>query len=448
MLRSRAGGRPVIQRVARILGVAATVLVVSTASAQTAADKATARKVATEGIELYNAGKFEEALDRLKRAQALYDAPPHLLYMARAQRQLDPPLLVEAAENYQLIVKKELEADAPQAFVQAQADARKELEELEPRIPSLQITVKPEEVDDPKLTIDGAEVAAAVIGISRPINPGEHVVAVSAGGHDPVEKKVQVPEGEKVELLLELTPSKGGVVGSEKPAEPGSETKETKKKQGTFGFMGGLRLGAVFPGGKLGTLENRNRSTTDFFEPGGGLEIHAGVRFARIVTAALFGEFSALTGPKKIEAAGVSVDVESSASARTVGVKVMVGTPRGKLGGFGEIGFGIAHSFEVSVQGTRDIADCKITRTYQGPARLLRIGGGAVFPIGSLIHIVPFGALSIGSFASANTTVDGCLALPFPFDRGDRDIPDADEATHTLLMLGVGGDFVFGADAP
>ena len=34
-------------------------------------------------------GKYADALDRLRRAQALYDAPVHLLYIARAQDKAD-----------------------------------------------------------------------------------------------------------------------------------------------------------------------------------------------------------------------------------------------------------------------------------------------------------------------------------------------------------------------
>src|SRR5690606_33025978 len=93
----------------------ALVLTMSTAAVgQSAADKATARKLATEGIKLYQQGQFDDALDRLKRAQALYDAPVHLLYMARAQVKLGQ--LVEGAESYRRLVRTELDAKAPDVF--------------------------------------------------------------------------------------------------------------------------------------------------------------------------------------------------------------------------------------------------------------------------------------------------------------------------------------------
>ena len=80
-----------------IAALASVSLVQAPALAQSAADKATARNLATAGIKLYQQQKFEEALDKLKRAQELYDAPVHLLYMARCYVKLNK--LVEGAEN-------------------------------------------------------------------------------------------------------------------------------------------------------------------------------------------------------------------------------------------------------------------------------------------------------------------------------------------------------------
>src|ERR1700743_1878747 len=101
----------------------AALLVSPGARAQSAADKATAREAATEGIGLYRAGKYAQALDRLKRAQALYDAPVHLLYIARAEEKLGQ--LVEAPETYRSLDRYTLPAGAPAAWTAAVEDGRK-----------------------------------------------------------------------------------------------------------------------------------------------------------------------------------------------------------------------------------------------------------------------------------------------------------------------------------
>src|SRR5688572_16146702 len=130
-----------LRRVLPPLLITACVLAAAPCLAQTAADKATARKLAGEGIELYQAGKYGEALDKLERAEQLYDAPVHLLYIARTQAKLDKP--VDAAETYRRLVRVKLEPDAPEAFTQAVDDAKKELPEVEAAVPTLRLEVTP-----------------------------------------------------------------------------------------------------------------------------------------------------------------------------------------------------------------------------------------------------------------------------------------------------------------
>src|SRR5690606_24137439 len=127
-------------------------LVGTEAFAQSAAGKATARELAADGIKKFNAGDAEGARVLLEKAQALYDAPIHLLYLARAHDKLGN--LVEAAESYRLLVRTKLDDDAPAVFRKAQEDGITELEKLEPRIARLTITVAPE-VEGLEVTVDG-----------------------------------------------------------------------------------------------------------------------------------------------------------------------------------------------------------------------------------------------------------------------------------------------------
>src|SRR5215471_15936936 len=158
--------RPILAAGRRLLRTASLVLLLGSladsALAQTAADKATAREAATEGIRLYKSGKYADALDRLRRAQSLYDAPVHLLYIARAQDKLGQ--LVEASENYRLLDHYTLPAGAPAAWTSAVEDGRKELANLEPRIPKLRIVATPANLKDAAVEIDGAKVSSAVLG--------------------------------------------------------------------------------------------------------------------------------------------------------------------------------------------------------------------------------------------------------------------------------------------
>ncbi len=72
-------------------------LVSTSAWAQTDSDRATARLLAEEGIALQQQGKYEEALDKLTRAQQIFNAQTHLLLIAQCQVAVGK--LVEGAET-------------------------------------------------------------------------------------------------------------------------------------------------------------------------------------------------------------------------------------------------------------------------------------------------------------------------------------------------------------
>jgi hypothetical protein len=177
------------------------------ASAQTASDKATARQMATEGIQSYKQGKHAEALDLLQRAEQLYDAPVHLIYIARVQAALGK--LVEASETYRRLARTDLAAGAPQAFKDAVTDAQKELQLLEPKIPSLRIDVGPPNTKGLQLKLDGEILSSVVVGINRPTNPGKHTVEAAAADFDAATATVDLLSGGKQSVTLQLRPRPG-----------------------------------------------------------------------------------------------------------------------------------------------------------------------------------------------------------------------------------------------
>lgn len=195
------------------LGVLAT-----PAAAQTDEQKADARAAAEQGASAFQSGNYAEAADLFIRAESLYHAPPHLLFLARAQVKLGQ--LVKARENYRKVARETLAANAPAAFVNAQTDAKKELAELEPRIPMLKVVVKGADGKQVTVTVDGAPIPAQMIGVARPVDPGEREVTASADGMNAASKKITLAEGAKESIELELTPGAGAEAGAT-PAEQG-----------------------------------------------------------------------------------------------------------------------------------------------------------------------------------------------------------------------------------
>ena len=406
-----------------------------------AADKAAARQVATEGIQLFKAEKYAEALDRMRRAQALYDAPVHLLYIARAEAKLG--LLVEASEHYRQLDHYTLPANPPEAWSAAVEDGQKELASVEPRIPKLRVMTEPP-VSDAGLRIDGADVSSAAVGIPRPINPGKHRVELATPGQPWSAADVDVAEGSTRDVVFKVQPGAAaapqattGVV-----ATTGGEAGGAPKEEPFVGFLGGLRLGLAVPIGKVFKLGNgREVQMNDVAGPGGGLEFHAGIRLGKYFTPIFFLAGHTLSHPDRYDVTGVSdaIGVElKSAAGGTFGIGVLFGTPPGKIGAFGEFGIGLVDYLSISFKnpGLNAVGDCKIDATGAS----LRFGGGAIIPATKWLNVTPVAYLSLGQFTKTST--GNCVEEVS--SQLSKDIDEGNQRAHGMIFLGVGGDVVVG----
>ena len=166
--------------------------------------KATARAAYLEGVKLQDAGNCAEALPRFEAAQKLFDAPTHLLHIGQCQAANGK--LVEASETYQALALKALPNDAPDAFKQAQEDAKKELGHIKPRIPTLRIQIAPAPSSLSSLVVklNGNAIPNEILGIARPVNPGKYKVTVWAAGYKEASETVDVGEGAPKAIDLKL----------------------------------------------------------------------------------------------------------------------------------------------------------------------------------------------------------------------------------------------------
>jgi hypothetical protein len=143
---------------------------------------------------------YATAADRFGRAAALVHAPTLLRDLARAQVGLGK--LVDAHENYSLIIREGVAPDAPQPWVQALADAKAEIVSIPPRLPWVTITVTGP--SNPTVTIDGVTISTASLGVKRPADPGQHEIRAAAPGYYTAKKTVVLNEGESVNIAFEL----------------------------------------------------------------------------------------------------------------------------------------------------------------------------------------------------------------------------------------------------
>jgi hypothetical protein len=217
--------------------------VVRAPDAQTA-ERASARAIADQGFDAFDAGQWRVALDRFERAESLVHSPVHRLFMARCQTNLG--LLLEAKETYVAIAREPLPTDAAPALSEAQQSAGGELAALEARIPFVLVDVQPAR-DGAELVVDmdGQRVPPALVGVPYPINPGRHTWQARAGSRQSALEERVMREGsrETVSLRFVAAPVSG-------PARPAPATPLIIEPDTSWpwGVIGGFTVGALGAG--------------------------------------------------------------------------------------------------------------------------------------------------------------------------------------------------------
>jgi hypothetical protein len=172
------------------------------AFAQSDEQRAAARELATAGAEAYKEGKYDQALDSFTKAESLFHALPHLLFIARAHAKRGE--YVKAREAYMKVIKEELPANSPRAARDAQATASSEVSNIEPKIGRVTVTLANREpAKDLVISIDGVALSSVLVGSPIPIDPGDHVIEGVATGLRG-RTAVRVEPGQRREVPLRL----------------------------------------------------------------------------------------------------------------------------------------------------------------------------------------------------------------------------------------------------
>ncbi len=178
----------------------------STASATgarkgSAADRDAARAFAEQGFEKLQANNLEEAIDLFTKAEELFHAPTHLLYVAKAREKKGQ--LLEAADTYRKISEESLPKDAPQPFRDAQAEAKRAFESVTKRTPKLRVEVVGMDARAVTLSANGEVVGAAS---PKLMNPGPYVVRAIPQEGVPLERSVVLADdGGEVLVRFEMS---------------------------------------------------------------------------------------------------------------------------------------------------------------------------------------------------------------------------------------------------
>jgi hypothetical protein len=168
-----------------------------------AAGRERARPIAEKAYDAFETERYADAIRLFREAEGYFHAPPHVLFTARAQVALGQ--LVAARDSYQSIVAEQLASYAPDAFLQAQHDAERELAALRPRIPVVTVVIRGVPREQVRLTIDGGPSDAP--RSSYDLDPGPHLIRAAGEGGETVEVRIDLVEGARRDVAVVLHPA-------------------------------------------------------------------------------------------------------------------------------------------------------------------------------------------------------------------------------------------------
>jgi hypothetical protein len=161
-----------------------------------------ARVLAKEGLAAVKEGRFDQAVPILSRSLELHRAPFTLYTLGLAYRGAKRP--AAALESF----RQFLALPSSEAMKPYEQPAREAVAELEQIVAHVTISVSPAGVNGMAIRIDDEELPPAALGLPRLVDPGPHVIEVTAPGYLPAREDFEIASqaSRTVELSLDPDP--------------------------------------------------------------------------------------------------------------------------------------------------------------------------------------------------------------------------------------------------
>lgn len=216
-------------------------VVTSTTLAHAQHDPAGAEALFREGKAALEAGQTDRACALFRQSHDLDAAPGTLFHLGDCEEKRGR--IATAWALFEEVASKLARSDERLAAVQARGAA------LAPTVPRLAIRLQAQAPRQSQVSRDGVALRGEALGAAMPVDPGAHVVVVTAPGR--AERRFEISVGRGERRTLDVAP--GDIVA---PAASGSSAREPERPapihdasgstQRTMGIVaGGVGLGAM-----------------------------------------------------------------------------------------------------------------------------------------------------------------------------------------------------------
>jgi len=179
----------------------AALLVTATVGAQT--QEAVAQARFNKGRELFIANQYAPALVEFRAASELYESPNTRLYIGRCERELGHVAAAYVAFERAASEAADRAASDPR-YSSTRDAAKQEVAALEKKLAHVTVLAPAGLPEGATITVNGAPLGPAGMGVAAPIDPGAIEVVAKATGYVTTRKTANAAAGESIEVKVQL----------------------------------------------------------------------------------------------------------------------------------------------------------------------------------------------------------------------------------------------------
>jgi hypothetical protein len=229
-------------------------------SAGAAAGRDDSNALFDAGVLQMEAGRYAEACPSIEHSYELNPRPGVLFTLAECQSKWGRIAAAVARYDEYLKVYETLSPAKKKLQTNRPGTARAQLAALSPQVPRLVLTLAPSAPPGAVVERDGHLVAAAALGKSTPVDPGDHVVRITVVGGALREIHVKLALGESRSVVLDMpkAPPDAAAAAAGREAHRGMSGRRL-----TAFVSGGVGLAGLVLGGAMGGVAIARKSVVD-----------------------------------------------------------------------------------------------------------------------------------------------------------------------------------------
>jgi hypothetical protein len=240
-----------------LLIAALALLPAARANAQSPEAKTSAQDQFRQGRDALKKGDYATALKLFRKSQELLPTPGTLLNLANCEKELG--LLASARQHFQQALAQLPDSDADRiGFV------KQSLAALELRIPRLQIKLASGGVAGARVMLDDAVVPSASLSTNLMVDPGKHVIVVSASNLPDRRYETTLEEGKSASITVEPGARESApapvVLAKPTPPPPAAPPPSTSGKRIAGFVLGSIGVAGLGAGAVTGVMALSKKS--------------------------------------------------------------------------------------------------------------------------------------------------------------------------------------------